>query len=165
MAGWDAQFPWNPAAPPSPGEAAWSQPWQGPMVHPKGNGDGPLPWWGASNQSYRWFEPDTREFYEDNPTQAYQGFLNFGFGNQQRPLLEYAKNYYGQAYAAALRGEEGADQAATGQVTPPTGGAQWTDYLTPELVYQIRASFNAQSPGAKGYNIQWMPMGRNVGGY
>jgi hypothetical protein len=157
---WGQTFPWNPATPSSPGEAAWSHAWQPPQVHAKG-----LPWSGQANESYRWFEPDVREYYEANPTQAYQGFLDYGFGGQERPLLQYARNFYGRAYAAAMRGEEGADAPATGQVAPPTQGAHWTDYLTPQLVYAIRESFQAQSPSAKGYAIQWMPTGRNVNGY
>lgn len=157
---------WNPAAPPAPGEAAWGHIWQPQRFtsNPNlGGSDGGI-WRGEHNQSYRWYEPDTREFYEKNPTQAYQGFLQFGFGDNQRPLLDYAKSYYSRAYANALAGEEAAT-ATPGQVTPPGNGAQWVDYLTPDLVNQIRQSFQMQSAGNRGVTNTFMPQGRWAGNY
>lgn len=174
---------WNAANPQSPNEAVWSQPWRA-LAPAVGNA-----WGGGRNESYRWYEPDVREFYESNPTQAYQGFLQWGFGDRERPLLDYARNYYGEAYAAALRGQEGsvAPPAQTqtivnrgagmpgepvttqtigaGQVTPATNGPHWTDYLTPNLVYEIRRSFQMQSAANRGVNLQWMPSGRWVGSF
>jgi hypothetical protein len=121
---------------------------------------GNVVWAGDIDQSYRWFEPDTKEFYEDNPTQAYQGFLDWGFGDRERPLAQYARGYYSRAYADALAGQEGAEGVAAGQTTPPSGGAHWVDYLTPELVYTIRQSFNMQSASNRGVVNQYMPAGR-----
>ena len=179
---------WNPAAPPAPGEWAWQQPgagrtlhdvwWQGRNPYTGGgwtpgsdrvnaqmvrDSEGRGVWWGDTDQSYRWYEPDTKEFYEQNPTLAYQGFLDWGFGENERPLLAYARNYYQRAYAQALRGEEGYDAPATGETTPPTNGPHWTDYLNPNLVYAIRQSFNMQSAGNRGIVNQWMPAGRWTG--
>ena len=153
---------WNPAAPPSPGETAWGKVWQPATFTSTPTEDNGAIWSGQHDQSYRWYEPDTRTFYEDNPTQAYQGFLGWGFGDRQRPLLDYAKSLYGQTYAAALRGEEAAT-AVPGQVTPPGQGAQWTDYLTPDLVNQIRQGFNMQSASNRGVNLTFMPQGRWAG--
>lgn len=173
---------WNPAAPPYAGEAAWGVA-PGQSLHDAwwngaGTGAAGLNWqqkidarrddravgyYHGDDQSYRWFEPDTREFYEANPTQAYQGFLDFGFGDRNRPLLDYAKSQYSRAYAAALRGQE-ASTAVPGQVTPPGQGPHWTDYLTPDLVYQIRQGFNMQSASNRGVTNQFMPQGRFAGG-
>ena len=179
-------MPWNPAAPPPPGEANWGvQPgqdthtawwsrWQqrnypggtAQMVFlPGTTGQRPedAAWWGDVNQSYRWYEPDVKEFYEENPAQAYQGFLDWGFGDRERPLAQYARGYYARAYADALAGQEGANGLAAGQVTPPSGGSHWVDYLSPNLVYQIRQSFQMQSASNRGVVNQWMPAGRMTG--
>jgi hypothetical protein len=149
---------WNPAAPPTAGEATWNQQWN-PGRHQWSAAPGD--WRAGSDQSYRWYEPDSREFYEANPTQAYQGFLDFGFGGRERPLLDYAKSQYGNAYAAATRGQE-ASEAGAGQVTPGGNGPHWTDYLTPDLVYKIRQGFAMQSAGNRGVTNVFMPAGRNV---
>lgn len=158
-------LPWDGAIPPRPGEAAWSQSWQA-LPHSQGvfDGRGRSLWNHGYDQSYRWYEPDVRETYEADPRLAYQGLVDWGFGDRQRPLLAYARNFYDTAYAAAMAGQEGADAPIPGQVTPSPTGAHWTDNLTPELVYQIRQSFQMQSPSMKGYAIRYMPQGRTVGG-
>lgn len=153
---------WNPAAPPAPGEAAWGRVWQPQTFASQPQDANGSVWSGQHDQSYRWYEPDVREFYEANPTQAYQGFLQFGFGDNQRPLLDYARSYYNRAYADALRGQE-ASTATPGQVTPEGNGPHWTDYLTPDLVNQIRQSFNMQSASNRGVTNTFMPAGRFVG--
>lgn len=150
---------WNPAAPPTPGEADWARSWQ-----PGGRGPAwgsPGGWQAGADQSYRWYEPDVREFYEENPQQAYQGFLGFGFGNRERPLLDYARSQYSTNYAAALRGQESG--GAPNQTVPPGTGAQWTDYLTPDLVYQLRQGFAMQTASNRGITNTFMPAGRWAG--
>lgn len=156
---------WNPAAPGAPGEAAWGSVWQPQAFtsHPQDPATGDV-WSGQHDQSYRWYEPDVRGVYEDNPTSAYQGFLQYGFGDNQRPLLDYAKSYYSRAYANALAGEEGAT-SVPGQVTPSGNGPQWVDYLTPDLVNQIRQSFQMQSASNRGVTNTFMPQGRWAGNY
>lgn len=188
-------MPWNPAAPPPPGEAFWQQSgwadprdtsrawwggrdaygtdWSG-LTHDQrvyGRYNAATPdWVGDVNQSYRWFEPDVRGFYEDNPQQAYQQFLGWGFGDRERPLQQYARGYYGRAYADAMAAQEGQTALAAGQIAPPSGqparpgqGGNWVDYLSPDLVYQIRQSFTMQSASNRGVTNVYMPSGRMTG--
>lgn len=189
-------MPWNPAAPPSPGEWAWSQPggqatWGGQPVAPGvwqswwggrnpytgdpyqdaygrhqqqmvRDANGNPAWWGGVEQSYRYFEPDTKASWEAIPQLAYQQFTDWGFGDRERPLAQYARGYYQRAYADAMAGELAYAPLAAGQIHGPSNGPTWVDYLTPELVYTIRQSFNMQSASNRGVVNQFMPAGRQT---
>lgn len=132
----------NPGAPtPAPAAPAAPDPYQQWLSSDPGS------------RPYRYFDETAKEFYDDNPTNAWGQYVDASFGTRDNPMTQYARGQYQRYYDSYLKASELAQ-----------GGTTYTDTLTGDLAGQIRRSFNLQSPNQKGYNLMWQPSGRTIFG-
>jgi hypothetical protein len=106
-------------------------------------------WYGLPDQSYRQFsDPATKNYYEEHPSEGWQQYVNWGTGERDIPLRQFALSRYQQSLA---------DYDLLNESRP---NAMYVDSMTPQLMDHIRNLFYDQAPSAKGYNLAWLPQGR-----
>lgn len=114
----------------------------------------PYHWWETSDphsRSWRYFDDATKSFYNDNKQAAYGQYLDDQIGTNLSPLRAYMQQNYQRAVQEYYRQNESNPQL------------MFTDTLNSGFLDSLRQSFYSQSPGNKGYNLQWLPQGRYTG--